>query len=50
MATASRGWAQVKGEKKMYGLIGRMIAVDGQRDALFAILLEGVKEMPGCLS
>jgi quinol monooxygenase YgiN len=37
-------------EKKMYGLIGKMIAVPGQRDALIAILLAGVKEMPGCLS
>jgi quinol monooxygenase YgiN len=37
-------------EKKMYGLIGKMIAVSGQRDALIAILLAGVKDMPGCLS
>ena len=40
-------------EKKMYGLIGKMIAVQGQRDALIAILLEGVAGgpgMPGCLS
>lgn len=34
----------------MYGLIGRMTAVQGQRDALVAILLEGVAGMPGCLS
>jgi quinol monooxygenase YgiN len=34
----------------MYGLIGKMIAVSGQRDALIAILLEGVGEMPGCRS
>jgi quinol monooxygenase YgiN len=34
----------------MYGLIGKMIAVAGQRDALIEILLEGVKDMPGCLS
>ena len=34
----------------MYGLIGEMIAVPGQRDALIAILLEGIKDMPGCLS
>lgn len=37
-------------EKTMYGLIGKMIAVAGQRDALIAILLEGVAGMPGCLS
>lgn len=34
----------------MYGLIGKMIAVPGQRDALLAILLESVEKMPGCLS
>ena len=34
----------------MYGLIGKMTAVPGQRDALIAILLEGVSGMPGCLS
>ena len=34
----------------MYGLIGKMTAVSGQRDALIAILLEGVSGMPGCLS
>jgi quinol monooxygenase YgiN len=34
----------------MYGLIGKMTAVVGQRDALIAILLEGVAGMPGCLS
>ncbi len=34
----------------MYGLIGKMQAVPGQRDALIAILLEGLMGMPGCLS
>ena len=34
----------------MYGLIGKMIAASGQRDALISILLEGVADMPGCLS
>ena len=34
----------------MYGLIGSMRAVPGQRNELIAILLEGVSEMPGCLS
>lgn len=34
----------------MYGLIGKMNAVPGQRDALAAILLEGMGAMPGCLS
>jgi quinol monooxygenase YgiN len=34
----------------MYGLIGKMIAVPGQRDTLIAILLEGYGSMPGCRS
>ena len=34
----------------MFGLIGRMTAVEGGRDDLIAILLEGMKDMPGCLS
>jgi len=33
----------------MYGLIGKMRCVPGQRDALIAILLEGTVAMPGCL-
>jgi quinol monooxygenase YgiN len=34
----------------MYGLIGKLTAVPGQREALIAILLEGLADMPGCLS
>lgn len=34
----------------MYGLIGRITAHPGQRDALEAILLESTAAMPGCLS
>jgi quinol monooxygenase YgiN len=34
----------------MYGLIGKMTAVDGKRDELIAILLDGIADMPGCLS
>ncbi len=34
----------------MYGLIGKINAVPGERDALIAILLEGLVGMPGCLS
>ena len=34
----------------MYGLIGKLSAVPGQRDALAAILLESTEAMPGCLS
>ena len=34
----------------MYGLIGKMTAIPGQRDALADILLGGTSAMPGCLS
>ena len=34
----------------MYGLIGKMSATPGQRDALAAILLASTQAMPGCLS
>jgi quinol monooxygenase YgiN len=34
----------------MYGLIGKMTAVSGQRDALAAILLGGTGTVAGCLS
>jgi quinol monooxygenase YgiN len=33
----------------LYGLIGKMRAQPGQRDALVAILAEGTAAMPGCL-
>lgn len=44
------GAATVSGKEKMYGLIGKLIAAEGKRDELIKILLEGTKEMPGCLS
>ena len=34
----------------MYGLIAKLTATPGQRDALAAILLDGTGQMPGCLS
>lgn len=34
----------------MYGLIGKMRAKPGQREALVRVLLDGVSGMPGCLS
>jgi quinol monooxygenase YgiN len=46
----TRALSQGGGPTKMYGLIGRMSAMPGQRDALIAILLDGVTDMPGCLS
>lgn len=34
----------------MYGLIGKMTAKPGQRDALVAAILDGSGSMPGCRS
>jgi quinol monooxygenase YgiN len=34
----------------MYGLIGQVTAVPGARDALIAILLDAVADLPGFLS
>ena len=34
----------------MYGLIGKFISADGKRDELIGYLLEGLRDMPGCLS
>ena len=42
--------AQARGTQTMYGLIGKMKAQPGRREALAAILLEGTSDMPGCLS
>jgi quinol monooxygenase YgiN len=36
--------------RTLYGLIGKMRAATGQRDALIDILLAGTGAMPGCLS
>jgi quinol monooxygenase YgiN len=49
-ATVSPGCTVFRGEQQMYGLIGKMTAVSGQRDALIGILLDGMAGMPGCLS
>lgn len=34
----------------MYGIIGKVTATSGQRDALAEVLLAGTGAMPGCLS
>jgi quinol monooxygenase YgiN len=39
-----------KEQNTMYGLIGKIKTIPGQRDALAAILLEATRAMPGCLS
>ena len=55
---SSRAWARrdeapdrhSAGGGEMYGLIGKLKAIPGQRDALTEILLDGAAGMPGCLS
>ena len=34
----------------MYGLIGKMVAVEGKRDDLIRILVDGTSKMPDCIS
>lgn len=34
----------------MFGLIGKIIAAQGRRDDLAAVLLDGLRDMPGCRS
>lgn len=34
----------------MYGLIGKMLATQGNRDAVVAVLRSAGRDMPGCLS
>jgi quinol monooxygenase YgiN len=34
----------------MHGLIGKMTAVPGRRDDLIEAILQGVDDMPGCVS
>ncbi|MEQ8298919.1 MAG: putative quinol monooxygenase [Hyphomonas sp.] len=34
----------------MYGLIGKFTSTDGDRERLAEILLNGLRDMPGCLS
>jgi quinol monooxygenase YgiN len=47
---ATAGAAKGGERTAMYGLIGKMRAQQGKRNALSAILMEGVAGMPGCLS
>ncbi|MES2097390.1 MAG: putative quinol monooxygenase [Pseudomonadota bacterium] len=47
---AMPGAAFAMEEIPMFGMLGRMKAVAGKRDALIALLLEGSAAMPGCLS
>jgi quinol monooxygenase YgiN len=45
-----RAGATMTEERGMFGLVGKMRAVPGQRNAFIQILLEGTGGMPGCLS
>jgi quinol monooxygenase YgiN len=47
---AAHATPEKKDSSPMYGLIGKMRAQPGQREALIAILLEATSAMPGCLS
>jgi len=42
--------AKQQGNKPMYGLIGKMLCVEGKREDVAAILAKGIVGMPGCLS
>lgn len=50
LLAAAPAVATAQADSKMFGLIGKMRATPGNRDALIAILLEGTGAMPGCLS
>lgn len=50
LATVASGCSTLKGGSALYGLIGRIRTLPGERDALISILLEGQGGMPGCLS
>jgi quinol monooxygenase YgiN len=47
-AAAAEGKAME--ESELYGMIGKITAVPGKRDALIALLTEGTSDMPGCLA
>ena len=49
-AAALAGGAAAQETPRMYGLIGKMTAHPGQRDALIEILTAETGGMPGCLS
>lgn len=49
VAAALPGTALAQRDAPMYGLIGRIDTVPGQRDAVVAALLEAAASMPGCL-
>jgi quinol monooxygenase YgiN len=50
MLPGARGVSSAQETTDMYGRIGKITAVAGQRDALIEVLLEGITNMPGCRS
>ena len=50
IATLGGGAFAAEGGTGMYGMIGKITATPGQRDALARLLLSGSADMPGCLS
>lgn len=42
--------APEKARGDMYGMIGKITTISGKRDEFIAILLDGIGDMPGCLS
>lgn len=41
--------AHAKKDKRMYGIIGKLIALPDERDTLIEVLLAGTKNMSGCI-
>jgi len=50
LASRAAGGTLMEQTPAMYGVIGKMTAVSGQRDAVASLLLESTQAMPGCLS
>ena len=49
-STATQTASPTRTGAAMYGVMGKMNASPGSREALIAILLEGTGAMPGCLT
>jgi quinol monooxygenase YgiN len=43
-------WVAAEPRADMYGMIGKITTISGKRDEFIAILLNGIGDMPGCLS
>lgn len=50
LAAVASGCDTNIGRPKLYGLIGKVKVVPGEREPLISILIEGLSDMPGCLS